>query len=105
MKVLETMLQIETEALQIVEQAKIEANEIRKKAREDAKQLVIDGKQRMQEQLQQEIKALEDEANSRRAHIVQETEQRLVALEKSAQGRIEPTAQYVVSLLLQQEGL
>ncbi len=105
MKALETMLQIETEALQIVEQAKIEANEIRKKAREDAKQLVIDGKQRMQEQLQQEIKALEDEANSRRAHIVQETEQRLVALEKSAQGRIEPTAQYVVSLLLQQEGL
>ena len=59
MKILEQMLEIETEARQIVEDAKNEANVIRKKAREDAKQLVLDGKNDMQRRIQQEIAQLE----------------------------------------------
>ena len=105
MKVLEKMLHIETEAQQIVEDAKAEANAIRKKAREDAKQLVIDGKHRMQEQIQQEIKGLEEEADARKKQIIQETEQSLAALKQVAQERMNKTVEHVVSLILKQEGL
>jgi vacuolar-type H+-ATPase subunit H len=101
-EILEKMLEVETVAKQTIENAKREANEIRNKAREDAKQLVIDGKQKLQERLRQEISQIEEEAEARKKTILQETASRLTALERSAQERMEHTVERVIQSLLNQ---
>ncbi len=102
MKILEQMLAIETEARQIVEDAKNEANAIRKKAREDAKQLVITGKHDLQHRIQQEIATLEDDAKKRKEQIVSETKTRLADMERIAKERIDGAAECVLSHILRQ---
>jgi vacuolar-type H+-ATPase subunit H len=94
------MLEVETEARQLVENANLEANNIREKAREDAKQLVIDGKKELQERMQQEIKKIEKEAASQKEHILKENEAHLAEIERIAKGRIDSTVDYIVSMLL-----
>jgi vacuolar-type H+-ATPase subunit E/Vma4 len=98
---LEKMLEVETAAKQIVENAKREANEIRNKAREDAKQLVIDGKKSLQERLRQEITQIEAEAEVRKKALLQETEARLTELERIAKERIDSTVDRVITTLLE----
>jgi len=99
-KILENMLEIETQAKQIVENAKHEADEIRKKAREDAKQLVIDGKKNLQNRLHQDITQIEEEAATRKETIFQETETRVAEIEEGAKGRIDSAVDLVIKTLL-----
>ncbi|PID58644.1 hypothetical protein CSB45_03620 [candidate division KSB3 bacterium] len=100
MNILENMLQIETEAQKIVEDAQKEAGAIRKKARDDAAKLIADGKDRAREQLQQEIMQLEKEADVQRTRILNEAQQRREILEQGAEKQIEKAVQRVVNLLL-----
>ncbi len=102
MKILEQMLAIETEARQIVEDAKNEANAIRKKAREDAKQLVITGKHDLQHRVQQEVTLLEQEAEKQKEQIVSVTKTRISETERMAKERIERTVEHVISQFLHQ---
>lgn len=101
-KVLEQMLHIETEARQIVENAKTEANTIRKQAREGAKQRVIDGKEALQERMQQEISQIEEEAAARKTQILKDTERHLIEMEQKAKEQIGSTVEQVVALLRKQ---
>ena len=96
------MLKVETEARQIVENVHLEANDIRKKAREDAKQLVIDGKKELEARIQREIKQLEEDATAQKEHILKETEKQLAEMQQGAEERIETTVDQVVALLLKQ---
>lgn len=100
MEILEKMLQVETEAKQIVENAKLEANEIRKKAREDAKQLVIEGQKNLQNRLREEIAQMAAEAETRRKEILQETETRLADFERTAKERMDYTVDCVMNAIL-----
>ena len=102
MKILEQMLEIEAEAHQIVADAKDEANAIRKKAREDAKHIVLDGKNELQHRVQQEIATLEQEAEKHKEQIVSATKTRLTETERLAKERIEKTVDSVFSQFLRQ---
>ena len=104
MNVLENMLQVETEAQKIVEDAEKEASAIRKKAREDAKKLIVDGKQAVRERLQQEIRQLEKDADIQRTRILNEAQQRREALEQQAGKQIDKAVQRVMDLLLNERG-
>lgn len=96
------MLHIETEARQIVENAKTEANAIRKQAREGAKQRVIDGKKELQERMQQAVSQIEEEAAARKIQILKDTEGHVIEMEQKAQERIDSTVEQVVALLRKQ---
>ncbi len=100
MKILDKMLEVETEARQIVEEAGTEANVIRKKAREDAKQVVIGGKKELQEKIQHEIKQLEEEAVAQKANIMKEMETHLTEMEQTAKTKIESSVDHVMRVLL-----
>ena len=94
------MLEVETKAKQIIETAQLEADEIRKKAREDAKHLVIDGRKNLQNRLQQEIRQIEEEAASRKEAIFQDAETRLAEMEQRAEERMDNAVDCVMSALL-----
>lgn len=100
MKILEKMLEVETKAKQIIETAQLEADEIRKKAREDAKRLVIEGRKNLQNRLQQEIRQIEEEAATREKAIFQEAEAHLAEMEQRAEGRMDSAVDCVMSVLL-----
>ena len=100
-KILEKMLEVETEARQIVENAKVEANTIRKKAREDAKQLVVDGKKGIQQQIQQEITKIEEEAAAQKKAILQDMENHLTKVEQGARKNFDSTVDRVLTTLLE----
>ncbi len=99
MKILEKMLEVETEAKLIIENAQLEANEIRKKAREDAKQLVIDGRKNLQDRLHQEIVKIEEEATTRKKAILQEAEAHLAEIERTARERMDNAVDNVITTL------
>ena len=82
--------------------AQLEADEIRKKAREDAKQLVIDGRKNLQERLHQEITQIEEEAVARKKAIFQEAETQLAEMEHLAKERIDQAVDKVINALLSQ---
>ena len=103
MNVLENMLQIETEARQIVEDAQKEANEIRKNAREDAKTFISNGKQAARDRLQQEIAQLEKDADVQRTRILNEAQQRRAILEQQAGERITQAVDNVMNLFLNEK--
>ena len=100
MKILKEMLGIETKARQIVENAKLEADTIRKKAREDAKQLVIDGEKNLQDRLHQEVAQIEEEAAEQKKAILKETETRLANMERVAKERMDNAVDCVITMLL-----
>ena len=100
MKILEKMLEVETKAKQIIETAQLEADEIRKKAREDAKRLVIDGRKNLQSRLQQEISQIEEEAASRKEAIFQEAKVHLTEMEQKAEKRMDSAVDSVMNVLL-----
>lgn len=100
MEILEKMLEVETNARQVIETAQLEADEIRKKAREDAKRLVIDGRKNLQNRLQQEIKQIEEEAASRKEAIFQEAKVHLTEMEQKAEERMDHAVDCVISTLL-----
>ena len=100
MELLEKMLEVESEAQQLIEQAQLEANNIRKKAREDAQQLIIDGRKNLHKRVQQEIAQLEQEANIRKAAILQETEQRLEDMKSQADAHMRKAVDKVVQMLI-----
>ncbi len=100
MNILEKMLEVEAQARQIVEDAKNEANAIRKKGREEAKQLVNDGKKFIQEEVHQEILTIEQEAQKRRTTIVNEMNIQLEKMEQKARERIAYTVDHVLTTLL-----
>ena len=104
MNVLENMLQIEAEARKIVEDAQNEANEIRKKAREDAKTLITKGKQSVRERLQQEIAQLEKDADVQRTRILTEAQQRRELLEQQASKQVSKAVAKVIDFLLREKG-
>jgi vacuolar-type H+-ATPase subunit H len=99
-EILEKMLEVETQARQIIETAQREADEIRKKARDDAKQLVIDGRKNLQERLHQEITQIEEEAAAQKKTIFQEAETRLVEMEQVAEKQMNRTVDRVINVLL-----
>lgn len=101
MKILEKMLEVETEARQIVENAKGEANTIRKNAREEAKQLVIKGKKDFQDRMQEEIKQIEEEAATRKAGILKEMETHLAEMERRAKEQVDRAVDHVMTILLE----
>lgn len=104
MNVLENMLQVETEARKIVEDAQKEANAIRKNARDDAKAFVTEGKQAVRERLQQEIAQLEKDADAQRTRILSEAQQRREALEQQAVKQLDRAVENVMNLLLEKKG-
>jgi len=102
--VLEKMLQVETEARKIVEDAQNEANVIRKKAREDAKTFIAEGKQTVRNRLKQEIAQLEKDADVQRTRILSDAQQRRAVLEQHAGERIDRAVERVMTLLLDTTG-
>lgn len=94
------MLEVETEARQLIEHAQQDANGIRKKAREDAEKLVIDGRKKLHQRLQQEIAQLEEQANTQKQTILQETERQLAAVEQRAAAHLEQAVERVVTMLV-----
>jgi vacuolar-type H+-ATPase subunit H len=99
-EILEKMLEVETKAKQIIETAKREADEIRKKAREDAKQLIIDGRTNLQDRLHQEIAQIEEEATERKKTILQQAEIRLAEMEHKAEEQMDSVVECVIRVLL-----
>ena len=99
-EILEKMLEVETQARQIIETAQLEADEIRKRAREDAKQLVIDGRKNLQERLHQEIAQIEEEAAARKKAIFQEAEIQLTEMKQKAEKQIDSAVGGVMNVLL-----
>lgn len=99
MEILEKMLEVETQARQIIETAQREADEIRKKARDDAKQLVIDGRKNLQERLHQEITQIEEEAAARKKVIFQEAEIRLAEMKQRAEKQMNRAVGGVMKVL------
>ena len=85
-----------------IEVAQREADEIRKKARDDAKQLVIDGRKNLQERLHQEITQIEEEAAVRKKAIFQEAETRLAEMEQEAEKQMSRAVDRVISIILNQ---
>lgn len=104
MNVLENMLQIETEARTIVEDAQNEANAIRKKAREDAKSFISDGKMAARDKLKQEIAQLEKDADAQRTRILTEAQHHRDELEQQAGKQIDKAVNKVMELLLNERG-
>jgi len=100
MNVLEKMLDVESEAQKIVEDAKDEANAIRNKAREDAQQLVTDGKNTFQEKMRAEIQRLEQDAATQKEQIFATAHTLLAQKEQQARGRIDQAVEHIVNLLL-----
>ena len=100
MELLEKMLEVETEARQLLEQAKLDTNNIRQKAREDAQQLIIDGRKNLHERVQQEIAQLENDANARKAAILHKAKQRLAEMEARANVHMESAVEKVMQKLL-----
>jgi vacuolar-type H+-ATPase subunit E/Vma4 len=98
--ILEKMLEVETGATQILENAQREADEIRKKAREDAKQLVLDGKKELQERLRQEVAQIEEEATVQKESIFQEAETHRAEMERIAKKRMDQAVDRVMNTLL-----
>lgn len=101
MEILEKMLQIEVDAKQIVENAKIEADKTREKAREEAEQLVTDGKRKFQERLRQDLVRIEDDAETRKKAILQEAEVRLAEIERIAKERMEKVVERTFKAFLE----
>lgn len=101
-KILDQMLVVEVEARKIVEDAKEEANTVRKKAREDAKQLVINGKNDFERRIRQEITQLEQEAERQKEQIAHSTKTSLSDMERLAKERIDKAVAQVLSQLLSQ---
>jgi vacuolar-type H+-ATPase subunit H len=99
-KILEKMLQIESEATQIIENAKLEAEQIRKKARAEASQIIETGKKASQERLQQEIARLDAEAETRKNTILQDAEGQIVKLERITPASLDRVAEQAVEMLL-----
>ena len=99
-KILERMLEVETEARQIVEQAKAEANTIRKKARDDAKQLIINGKKELQERIEQEIRQIEADAIEHKTRMLKEADIHLNTVTQRARKHLDPAAEHVLNALL-----
>ncbi len=100
MELLKKMLEVETRALELIEKAQAEANEIRKKAHDDAQQLIVDGRKNMHERVQQEIARLEHEAHVRKDEIHQDAEQHLVTMRQHAEAQMEFAVEHVVQTLL-----
>ena len=100
MNILEKMLEVETQARQIVEDAKSEANAIRKKGREDAKQLVSDGRKSIHEEVQHGIFKIEQEAEERKTAIVGRMNTQLKTMEQKAGERIKYAVDHVLTTLL-----
>ncbi len=100
MKILEEMLEVETKATQIIENAKLEANAIRVKAREDAKQLVVDGKKELQDRLLQELEQIEKDAAAQKELILKEIEITVENMERTAKERMDSTVVLVINTLL-----
>ncbi len=100
MDLLEKMLEVETQARELIENAQTEANVIRKKARDDAQQLIIDGRKTMNERLQQEIAELESEAQARKDSILQEAERQLHTMQQQAAERMEHAVEQVMQMLV-----
>lgn len=100
MKILEEMLEVETKATQIIENAKLEANAIRVKAREDAKQLVVDGKKELQDRLLQELEQIEKDAAAQKELILKEIEITVENMERTAKERMDSTVDLVINTLL-----
>ncbi len=103
MNILENMLHIETEARKIVEGAQDKANTIRKKAREDAKNLVAEGKLTARNTLKQEIAQLEKDADVQRTRILTEAQQRRSELKQKAGKQIDKAVEMVMELLLNEK--
>ena len=100
MELLEQMLEIETQAREMIEQAQNEANAIRKKARDDAQQVIVDGRKMMHERLQQDITELEREAQVRKDAILQEADRQLQTMRQQAAERMEYAVEQVMQMLL-----
>ena len=100
MELLEKMLEVETQARELIENAQTEATAIRKKARDDAQKMIIDGRKTMHERLQQEIAELEREAQNSKDLKLQETERQLSALRQQAGERMEDAIEQVVRMLV-----
>ena len=100
MELLEKMLEVETQAREIIENAQAEANAIRKKARDDAQQVIIDGRKAMNERLKQEITKLEREAQTRKDTILQEAEHQLETTRQQATERMEHAVEQVMRMLI-----
>ena len=103
-KILDEMLEIETKATQVIENAKLEATTIRNKAREDAKQLVNDGKKTLKDRLHQEIIQIEREAEAQRDAIFEEAKTRAADMERVAQDRMDSAAELVLERLFENKG-
>ncbi|MBD3307122.1 hypothetical protein GF339_11910 [candidate division KSB3 bacterium] len=102
--ILEQMLEVESEAQQLVEDAKAEANGIRTKAREDAEQLMREGKQQIEERIQRETERLEQDAHTQKEVILNEMDAQLADMEPVANERIECAVERVVAKILPREG-